>query len=66
MKIKIIIGFVFCLLFSSCPPCEAPPQFSGNLGATSIKSAGALGDWICYTAINADDWYVRTYGTWAE
>jgi len=34
--------------------------------ATSLKSSGATGDKICYTAYNADDWYVSTFGTWAE
>ena len=34
--------------------------------ATSLKSGGDAGDKICYTAYNADDWYVSTFGTWAE
>lgn len=34
--------------------------------ATSIKSDGSAGDRICYRTYNADDWYVSTFGTWAE
>lgn len=37
----------------------------GTVG-TSIKSSGALGDKICYTAYDANDWYIDTVGTWAE
>jgi len=34
--------------------------------ATSIKSGGSAGDRICYRTYNGDDWYVSTFGTWAE
>ena len=34
--------------------------------ATAIASDGSAGDRICYRAYNTDDWYVSTFGTWAE
>lgn len=41
-------------------------QGARGTAATSIKSGADAGDRICYRAYNATDWYVTTYGTWAE
>jgi len=43
-------------------------SYRGSRGtvATSIKSGGALGDRVCYYTVDSDDWYISTYGAWAE
>ena len=34
--------------------------------ATALASGGDAGDRICYRAYDTTDWYVTTYGSWAQ